>query len=112
MRHILATASAAALGLGLTLSAALAQPAEPAAPPEAPVVQTQANPPGEGVPTPTPPNPATASEPVAPAQPRDSSYEAGPYKGALTSPPAEAMGKDYPVCSKTVTDSCRNRGGK
>ena len=23
-----------------------------------------------------------------------------------------AQAKDYPVCSKTVTDSCRNRGGK
>jgi hypothetical protein len=112
MRHILATAGAAATALGLTLSAALAQPAEPAVPPAAPVVQTQANPPGEGVPTATPPNPATASEAVPPAQPRDPSYQAGPYKGALTSPPAEAMGKDYPICSRTVTDGCRNRGGK
>lgn len=31
--------------------------------------------------------------------------------GAMATPPATAMNKTYPVCSKTVTDSCRNRGG-
>ncbi|MFT4028048.1 MAG: hypothetical protein QM676_14815 [Novosphingobium sp.] len=102
MRNILVIASTAVLALGS--SAAFAQPAD------APVVQTQANPPGEGTPTATPPNPSTASEPVAPAQPADPSYQAGPYKGALTAPPAEAMGKAYPLCSKTVTDACQNRG--
>jgi hypothetical protein len=102
MRIILLAASTAALALGSSL--ALAQPAEP------PVVQTQANPPGEGTPTPTPPNPASAHEPVPPAQPADPRYQAGPYKGALTAPPAEAMGKAYPLCSKTVRDSCQNRG--
>jgi hypothetical protein len=106
MRNILVIASAAALALGSTM--VFAQPAD--TPAGAPVVQTQANPPGEGTPTATPPNPATAEEPVAPAVPRDPTYQAGPYKGALTAPPAEAMGKTYPLCSKTVTDSCRNRG--
>lgn len=107
MRKFLIVATTAALALGSVAgTAALAQPAD------APVVQTQANPPGEGVPTPTPPNPATAAEPVAPAQPADPNYNAGPYKGALTPPPAEAANKTYPVCSRTVTDSCRNRGGK
>jgi hypothetical protein len=105
MRKFLIAATTAALALGSTAS--FAQPAD-----DAPVVQTQANPPGEGVPTPTPPNPSTAAEPVAPAQPADPSYNAGPYKGALTPPPAEAGNKVYPVCSRTVTDSCRNRGGK
>lgn len=33
------------------------------------------------------------------------------YKGALNDPPADAMNKSYPPCSKTVQDNCRNRGG-
>lgn len=85
--------------------------ARAAAPPQQPVVvQTQANPPGGGLASTETPNPATASEPVAPAIPADSSYKAGPYKGALTPPPTEAMGKTYPVCTKGVTDGCQNRG--
>lgn len=74
------------------------------------VIQTQANPPGPGVPTATAPNPTNAGDPVPPAQPADPSYRAGPYKGALTPPPAEAANKAYPICSRTVTDSCQNRG--
>jgi hypothetical protein len=31
--------------------------------------------------------------------------------GNMTPPPAMAMNKSYPVCSRTVTDNCRNRGG-
>ena len=85
-------------------------PPPPAADPTA--TQVQANPTGPGDPSVTPPNPATAGTPVPPAQPADPGYQAGPYKGALTQPPADAQAKDYPVCSKTVTDSCRNRGGK
>ena len=77
----------------------------------APADQVQANPRGEGPASATPPNPDTASSAVPPAQPADPSYSAGPYKGALTAPPAEAMNKEYPVCSRTVQDSCRNRGG-
>lgn len=107
MRYIILAATTAALALGST--PVLAQPAE--APPAAPVVQTQANPQGPGTPTTENPNPATAAEPVAPAYPADAGYKAGPYKGALTPPPTEAMGKAYPLCSKTVQDSCRNRGG-
>ncbi|HKX79611.1 MAG TPA: hypothetical protein VJM34_13920 [Novosphingobium sp.] len=74
--------------------------------------QLQANPPSSEPASPTPPNPATANSPVPPAQPNDPTYHAGPYKGALTAPPPEAANKTYPVCSKTVTDSCRNPGGK
>jgi hypothetical protein len=43
--------------------------------------------------------------------PADPSYNAGAYKGALSPPPADAMNKTYPVCSRTVQDSCRNRSG-
>jgi hypothetical protein len=71
----------------------------------------QANPPGAGVPTTGVPDPQMAEQSVRPAMPADPSYQGGPYKGALTPPPATAMGKEYPICSKTVTDSCRNRGG-
>jgi hypothetical protein len=72
----------------------------------------QANPPGPGVPTAGVPNPQSANQAAPPAMPADESYQGGPYKGALTPPPADAMSKDYPICSKTVTDGCKNRGGK
>lgn len=70
----------------------------------------QANPPGKGMPTKGVPAPKTASQDVPPAMPADESYQGGPYKGALTPPPASAMNKDYPVCSKDIQDSCRNPG--
>lgn len=73
--------------------------------------QTQANPQGPGTPTSGVPAPQAAEQAVPPAMPADPGYAGGPYKGALTPPPASAMNKDYPVCSKTVQDSCRNPGG-
>jgi hypothetical protein len=73
-----------------------------------PVIQTQANPPGPGIPSETPPNPPTAETPVPPAMPADPGYNAGPYKGALTPAPAEAMGKAYPLCTRQLQDSCVN----
>ena len=73
----------------------------------------QANPVASNdMPSATPPNPDSASMPVPPAVPADPSYHAGPYKGALTPPPPQAMNKIYPVCTKVLRDSCRNRGGK
>ena len=73
----------------------------------------QANPVGSNEPaSATPPDPMAANDPVPPANPADASYSAGPYKGALTAVPAEAMNKTYPVCTKKIQDSCRNRGGK
>lgn len=71
---------------------------------------TQANPPGEGMPTTGVPNPSAAAQAVPPAMPADSGYQGGPYKGALTPAPADAMAKSYPVCSASVQDSCVNRG--
>jgi hypothetical protein len=73
-----------------------------------PVVQTQANPPGPGIPSEMPPNPTTADTPVPPAMPADPSYQAGPYKGALTPAPAEAYGKSYPLCTRQLQDGCVN----
>lgn len=83
--------------------------ADPMAPPPE---QVQANPLGSGTPSATPPNPATAGTPVPPAMPDDPNYNAGPYKGAMTAPPEEAMNKTYPVCTRKIQDSCRNPGGK
>lgn len=97
---ILAGAAAVALcGMATTLAAQQV-------PPE---IQVQANPPGTDVPTMTPPDPVTAESSVRPAMPADPSYNAGPYKGALTVPPAEALNKVYPACNSRLQDSCINR---
>lgn len=96
--------------LSLAGTGAAAHAQDEAAPP--PPVQEQANPQGPGLPTAEPPAPVTAEDPVPPAMPADPAYKGGPYKGALTQPPQEEMGKTYPVCTQTIQDSCRNRGGK
>ncbi|MGX7895634.1 hypothetical protein [Tsuneonella sp. HG222] len=70
----------------------------------------QANPPGTGVPTTGVPAPQSASQDVRPAMPADPAYQGGPYKGALTPPPATAMNKDYPVCTAKMQDNCQNSG--
>lgn len=78
-----------------------------------PASVVQANPVGSSeMPSMTPPNPMAAADPVPPATPADPGYQAGPYKGALTAPPAEAMNKVYPLCTRKIQDSCRNPGGK
>lgn len=87
--------------------------AQVAAQAAAPTAVVQANPVGSNeMPIATPPNPVAASDPVPPATPADPGYQAGPYKGALTPPPAEAMNKVYPLCTRKIQDSCRNPGGK
>ena len=112
MRNLLMSAASA---LALVCAAGpLAAQTEPA---PAPVVvappPVSANPVGSAeMPSDTPPNPETAAMPVPPTMPADPAYQATPYKGALTAPPAEAMNKVYPPCSKILRDSCRNRGGK
>ena len=73
-----------------------------------PTPANQANPPGQGVPTTGVPNPQAANQAVQPAMPADPSYQGGPYKGAATPPPADAMNKEYPICGATVQDSCIN----
>lgn len=55
-------------------------------------------------------NPMPASPTATP--PASASMDSAPASsGAMATPPATAMNKTYPLCSKTVTDSCRNRGG-
>jgi hypothetical protein len=73
-------------------------------------VQVQANPPGDRPASDTPPNPDTASAPVPAAMPADPNYHAGPYVGALAPPPAEALNKTYPVCTRKLQDNCQNPG--
>lgn len=74
-------------------------------------VQVQANPRGDE-PVAASAAPTTADDPVPATQPSDPSYHAGPYAGALSAPPADAMNKSYPVCSARVQDGCRNPGGR
>ena len=62
-----------------------------------------------------PAEPATADAaamPAMPAMPAQPSMPATAEQGTMSAPPAEAMNKVYPMCSKTLRDSCRNRGGK
>lgn len=73
-------------------------------------VAVQANPPSAEMPTAAPPNPGTAASTVAPAMPSDPAYSGGPYKGALTSAPGDAMNKAYPICTSKGQDSCQNPG--
>lgn len=103
--QVFALDPAGRVGVWKSIEAQVAGAAPEAA---APVQQVQANPIGEGVPSDTPPNPETAATAVPPAMPADPGYQAGPYKGALTEAPAQAMNKVYPLCSRTVMDSCIN----
>ena len=113
MRNLMMSA-ASALALVCAAGPLMAQTG-PACAPMAPAATppVSANPVGSAdMPSDTPPNPETAAMPVPPAMPADPAYQATPYKGALTAPPAAAMNKVYPVCTKILRDSCRNRGGK
>lgn len=101
--------TAAALMLASTSPLLAAQQPTPPMPMPMPE-QVQANPPGPGTPSVTPPNPETATTPVPPTMPADPGYQASPYKGALSPPPAEAMNKSYPLCTATLRDSCVNPG--
>jgi len=94
-------------------------PADPAAtPPSAPVAPaTPAAPdaadPNAGQPTgavPADPGmvPAPAGVPRDPSAPMGSAANPVTVGGNVTPPPTEA--KDYPICSRTVQDSCVNRG--
>ena len=55
---------------------------------------------------------SAAGQAVTPGAADTGATSAMATDGAMTAPPAEAMSKTYPVCSRTVKDSCRNPGGK
>lgn len=90
----------------------MAAPTPPAAPvppaPPAPGADPNATQPTGAVPADPGMVPAPAGVPQDPAAPVGSSSNPVTVGGNMTPPPAEA--KDYPVCSKTVQDSCINRG--
>jgi hypothetical protein len=59
--------------------------------------------------TTTPAQPATTTVTTTPAQPAQTTITTN-NPGNLTPPPASAMNKTYPVCSRTVQDNCQNPG--
>lgn len=82
-----------------------AAPATPAPPPPA---DPNAGQPTGAVPADPGMAPVPAGAPQDPNAPMGSSANPVQMGGNMTPPPTEA--KDYPVCSKTVQDSCINRG--
>jgi hypothetical protein len=128
MRMLFVTAAAA-----ISLSgAAIAQtpPVDPAAPPvangtidpsgstspmPAPApgstgaqMQNMPAPPATGAPPPATEGAMTPSDPATPPAPDATA----PAADTSAAPTAAADPSSYPVCSKKVTDKCRNRGGK
>jgi hypothetical protein len=59
--------------------------------------------------TTTPARPATATVVTTPATPARTTVTTT-YPGNLQPPPASALNKTYPVCTRTLQDSCRNPG--
>lgn len=92
-------------------------------PPANPATNMPAQPDGSSMPMPADPNagqptgavpadpgmmPAPANAPRDPAAPMGSAENPVTMGGNMTPPPTDA--KDYPVCSRTVQDSCINPG--
>jgi hypothetical protein len=119
-----------AAGVAVAQTEPTAQPpADTAAPPPGdpamgqPGMQPPPPPGGPGAPPPADPNagqptgavpptsgmvPAPADAPRDPSAPMGSASNPVTVGGNMTPPPAEA--KDYPLCSRTVQDSCINPG--
>ena len=90
-----------------------ATPAEPGANPAAPATPPPATDPNAGQPTGAVPAdtgmaPAPAGVPKDPTAPVGTSANPVTVGGNMTPPPAET--KDYPLCSRTIQDSCINPG--
>ena len=83
-----------------------ATPATPATPP--PAADPNAGQPTGAVPPDTGMAPAPAGVPKDPAAPVGTSANPVTVGGNMTPPPTEK--KDYPLCSRTVQDSCINPG--
>ncbi|QDC36798.1 Fe-S oxidoreductase [Sphingobium fuliginis] len=82
-----------------------ATPATPATPP--PAADPNAGQPTGAVPPDTGMQPAPAGVPRDPSAPVGTSANPATVGGNMTPPPTEQ--KDYPLCSRTVQDSCINR---
>lgn len=83
-------------------------PAAPAAPTSPPPADPNAGQPTGAVPADPGMVPAPAGVPKDPAAPVGSSSNPVTVGGNMTPPPTET--KDYPTCTRTVQDSCVNRG--
>ena len=59
--------------------------------------------------TTTPAVPAQTTVTTTPAQPAQTTVVTN-NPGNLTAPPASAMNKTYPVCTRTLQDNCQNPG--
>jgi hypothetical protein len=111
-------AGAATLALAAFPSALSAQAQQPGGPesqtadeanaqaqPAPPQTTVSPNPGSPATVTPNPGGPATVSpNPGAPATVTTT------FPGNLTPPPASAMNKKYPVCTRQIQDSCQNPG--
>lgn len=75
-------------------------------PPAAPPADPNAGQPTGSVPPASDMQPAPPGAPTDPSAPVGTSSNPVTMGGNMTPPPAEA--KDYPLCSKTVQDSCIN----
>ncbi|MEO6387473.1 MAG: hypothetical protein ABIT16_06065 [Croceibacterium sp.] len=100
MRKLIFAGVALALALPASLSAQ--QTADQAN------AQAQPKPPTTAV-VKTPAIPATTTVIRTPAVPATTTVVSN-NPGNLTPPPAAALNKTYPICSRTVTDSCQNPG--
>ncbi|HEU4649790.1 MAG TPA: hypothetical protein VFS49_00100 [Croceibacterium sp.] len=100
---VLALAIPGALAAQQTADQANAQ-AQPA-PPTTTVTTTPARPAQTTVTT----TPGQTTVTTTPAQPPQTTITTS-NPGNLTPPPASAMNKTYPVCTRTLQDSCQNPG--
>jgi len=57
----------------------------------------------------TPAQPATTTVTTTPAQPAQTTIVTN-NPGNLSAPPASALNKTYPVCTRTLQDNCQNPG--
>ena len=89
---------------------ALAVPAALAAQQTADEANAEAQPaPATTTVTTTPAVPAQTTVTTTPAQPAQTTIVTN-NPGNLTSPPASAMNKTYPLCSRALQDNCQNPG--
>lgn len=93
---------------------AIAQDTAPPPPPQPPVSQPPAADPNAGDPTGAVPPSAQGMQPADPNVPPNPTAPVGSASnpvvvgGNMTAPPPAP--KDYPLCTKTITDSCVNPG--
>jgi hypothetical protein len=58
----------------------------------------------------SPPQDGTMEETIPASAPGQPETIVTTYPSNLTPPPAAALNKTYPLCSRTLHDGCRNRG--